>query len=217
MPDRVWSDAAIPKLLVGIRCFEPLLGASSQALRLHLPVTILGFGNFPASSWPSRSYLDLFHDFGNFASVVRRCNLREMSNTDSSLEKTKQGTSPWKENPSLAAQESVACDAPRKSRYPEMQSAVRFPIKLPISVRSKSGESRTETQNISANGVLFQLVDVDMPVGSPVDFTISLPAEVLGAAVDVRLDCKGRVVRNFEEAGRHGVGVVIDEYRFDRR
>jgi len=25
------------------------------------------------------------------------------------------------------------------------------------------------------------------------------------------------VVRNFEEAGRHGVGVVIDEYRFDRR
>jgi hypothetical protein len=24
------------------------------------------------------------------------------------------------------------------------------------------------------------------------------------------------VVRNFEESGRHGVGVVIDEYRFDR-
>jgi len=208
---------AIPKLLLGIRCFEPRLGASSQAHLVQLPVTILGFGYFPASSWSSRSYLDLFHDFGNFASVVWRCNLREMSNTDSSLEKTKQGTSPWKENPSLAAQESVACDAPRKSRYPEMQSAVRFPIKLPISVRSKSGESRTETQNISANGVLFQLVDVDMPVGSPVDFTISLPAEVLGAAVDVRLDCKGRVVRNFEEAGRHGVGVVIDEYRFDRR
>jgi PilZ domain-containing protein len=198
-------------------CFEPLLRASSQALGLRVPATIFCFGNFPASSWSSRSYLDLFHDFGNFASVVRQCNLREMSNTDSSQEKTKQGTSPWKENPSLAAQESVACDAPRKSRYPEMQSAVRFPIKLPISVRSKSGESRTETQNISANGVLFQLVDVDMPVGSPVDFTISLPAEVLGAAVDVRLDCKGRVVRNFEEAGRHGVGVVIDEYRFDRR
>lgn len=198
-------------------CFKLLLRASSQALVLPLLATIVRFGDFPASSWSSRSYLNLFHDFGNFASVVRRCNLREMSNTDSSLEKTKQGASPWKENPSLAAQESVACEAPRKSRYPEMQSAVRFPIKLPISVRSKSGESRTETQNISANGVLFQLVDVDMPVGSPVDFTISLPAEVLGAAVDVRLDCKGRVVRNFEEAGRHGVGVVIDEYRFDRR
>lgn len=188
-----------------------------QALVLQLLATVRSFCNFPASSWSSRSYRHLFHDFGNFASVVRQCNLREMSNTDSSPEKTKQGTSPWKENPSLTAQESVTCDAPRKSRYSEMQSAVRFPIKLPISVRSKSGESRTETQNISANGVLFQLVDADMPVGSPVDFTISLPAEVLGAAVDVRLDCKGRVVRNFEEAGRHGVGVVIDEYRFDRR
>ena len=98
-----------------------------------------------------------------------------------------------------------------------MQSAKRFPIKLPISVKSKTGESLTETQNISANGVLFQVVDAEMPVGSNVDFTISLPAEVLGAETDVRLDCKGRVVRNFEESGRHGVGVVIDEYRFDRR
>jgi hypothetical protein len=105
----------------------------------------------------------------------------------------------------------------RRGRYPEMQSAVRFPIHLPISVKSKAGESRTETQNISANGVLFQVVDSDMPVGSMIDFTISLPAAIVGAEADVRLDCKGRVVRNFEEAGRHGVGVVIDEYRFDRR
>jgi hypothetical protein len=98
-----------------------------------------------------------------------------------------------------------------------MQSAPRFPIKLPISVKSKSGEPRqAETQNISANGVLFQVVDAEMPVGSTVDFTISLPADIVGAEADVRLDCKGRVVRNFEEAGRHGVGVVIDEYRFDR-
>jgi hypothetical protein len=104
-----------------------------------------------------------------------------------------------------------------RGRFSEMQSAPRFPIKLPISVKSKSGEQRqAETQNISANGVLFQVVDSDMPVGSTVDFTISLPAEIVGAEADVRLDCKGRVVRNFEESGRHGVGVVIDEYRFDR-
>ena len=103
-----------------------------------------------------------------------------------------------------------------RNRYSEVQSAVRFPIHLPISVKGKAGESRTETQNISANGVLFQVVDADMPVGSMVDFTISLPADIVGAESDVRLDCKGRVVRNFEESGRHGVGVVIDEYRFDR-
>ena len=56
-----------------------------------------------------------------------------------------------------------------------------------------------------------------MPIGSPVDFTISLPADVVGAAEDVRLDCRGRVVRSFEDGGRRGVGVVIDEYRFERR
>jgi PilZ domain len=103
-----------------------------------------------------------------------------------------------------------------RERYPEVQSATRFPIKLPISVKSKTGETHTESQNISANGVLFQMVDSEMPVGSMVDFTISLPADVLGAEADVRLDCRGRVVRSFEDSGRRGVGVVIDEYRFDR-
>jgi hypothetical protein len=100
--------------------------------------------------------------------------------------------------------------------YSDMQSAARFPIKLPISVKSESGARVTETQNISANGVLFEM-DSSMPIGSRVDFTISLPAEVVGAATDVRVDCRGRVVRSTEEAGRRGVGVVIDEYRFERR
>jgi hypothetical protein len=56
-----------------------------------------------------------------------------------------------------------------------------------------------------------------MPVGSPVDFTISLPADVVGSDADVRVDCRGRVVRSFADGGRRGVGVVIDEYRFERR
>jgi len=103
-----------------------------------------------------------------------------------------------------------------RTRYPDMQSAVRFPIKLPVALKSKSGDNLAETQNISANGVLFQ-VDSEMPVGSLVDFTISLPADVVGAEADVQLDCRGRVVRNFEEDGRRAVGVVIDEYRFERR
>jgi hypothetical protein len=103
----------------------------------------------------------------------------------------------------------------RHSRYPDMQSAARFPIKLPVAVKSGSGDKATETQNISANGVLFQ-VDSDMPVGSRIDFTISFPADVVGSDKDVRVDCRGRVVRNFEGEGRRGVGVVIDEYHFER-
>ena len=60
-------------------------------------------------------------------------------------------------------------------------------------------------------------MDADVPIGSAVDFTISLPADVVGAEVDVQVDCRGRVVRSFEDGGRRGVGVVIDEYRFERR
>ena len=100
--------------------------------------------------------------------------------------------------------------------YADVQSAARFPVKLPIAVKSDAGVRPAETQNISANGVLFE-VDTEMPVGSPVDFTISLPADVVGTMEDVRVDCRGRVVRSFEDGGRRGVGVVIDEYRFERR
>jgi hypothetical protein len=103
-----------------------------------------------------------------------------------------------------------------RKRYPEVQSAARFPVKLPIHVKSPTGEGNTESDNISANGVLFH-DDLHMPIGSTVDFTISLPAEVVGAETDVKVECRGRVVRSTGEAGHHGVGVVIDEYRFERR
>ena len=130
---------------------------------------------------------------------------------------------PWgKKDESAAPPESAPLgEASAKGkfggRYVDMQSAMRFPIKLPVSVKSKAGARHAETANISANGVLFQVVDAEMPVGSMVDFTISLPADIVGATADVQLDCRGRVVRSFEEGGRRGVGVVIDEYKFERR
>jgi hypothetical protein len=144
-----------------------------------------------------------------------------MSNHGPFGEADRPKTASLQENSSAAPEKTVkpetAAGNTKRDHYPEMQSATRFPIKLPVSVKSGSSESHTETQNISANGVLFQVVDSEMPVGSAVDFTISLPGNVLGAECDVRVDCKGRVVRSFEDSGRKGVGVVIDEYRFDRR
>jgi PilZ domain len=142
-----------------------------------------------------------------------------MSNEIRFPENSNSGTNPKLRDGRAVSQESVnakAAGKARTSRYSDIQNATRFPIKLPIAVKSKSGDSCTETENISANGVLFQ-VDSDMPIGSLVDFTISLPAEVVGATADVRVDCRGRVVRSSEDGGRRGVGVVIDEYRFDRR
>ncbi len=130
------------------------------------------------------------------------------------------GTEARKSDSLSASPETLSQDSRQTkvahARYPDMQSAVRFPIKLPVSLKSKSGDNLAETQNISANGVLFK-VDSEMAIGSLVDFTISLPADVVGAEADVQIDCRGRVVRNFEEEGRRGVGVVIDEYRFERR
>lgn len=142
-----------------------------------------------------------------------------MSNIGPFVKKATPDALPEKKDAPSAPEAANAETTVRKAsrgRYPEVQSATRFPIKLPISVKSKTGERHTESQNISANGVLFQMIDSEMPVGSMVDFTISLPANVVGAEADVRLDCRGRVVRSFEDSGRRGVGVVIDEYRFDR-
>jgi hypothetical protein len=99
--------------------------------------------------------------------------------------------------------------------FEDLQSAPRFPLHLAASVKTEGGAYVAETENISANGVLFAM-DRDVPVGSIVDFTLRLPAEVVGAQTDVQIDCRGRVVRSFDDRGRHGVGVLIDEYRFER-
>jgi len=99
--------------------------------------------------------------------------------------------------------------------YEDLQSAPRFPLHLAASVKADGSSYAAETENISANGVLFAM-DKDVPVGSIVDFTLRLPAEVIGVRRDVQIDCRGRVVRSFDDRGRRGVGVVIDEYHFER-
>jgi hypothetical protein len=117
-----------------------------------------------------------------------------------------------------AAEEQRTVDSQAQTaikHYAQMQSAPRFPLRLPAEVKSQSGACSAETQNISANGVLFAM-DRDVPVGSIVDFTILLPGDVVGLSRDVQIDCHGRVVRSFEDHGRRGVGVVIDEYHFER-
>ena len=69
--------------------------------------------------------------------------------------------------------------------YEEMQSAPRFPLHLPVALKSQSQAYEAETQNISANGVLFAM-DNDVPVGSLVDFTILLPGDVVGSPTRFR-------------------------------
>ena len=115
------------------------------------------------------------------------------------------------------ATKETGADVSKKHKgYAGVQGAPRFPIKLPVEMKSGASGDSVETENISANGVLFRM-DAEVPVGSSVDFTISLPADVVGAVADVQVECRGRVVRSFADGSRRGVGVVIDEYRFERR
>jgi hypothetical protein len=96
-----------------------------------------------------------------------------------------------------------------------MRSAVRFPVRLPIAIRDSGGEHQAETKDMSAGGVLFN-IDMEMTVGSNIEFTISIPAGVIGAPADVMVSGEGRVVRCAPEDGRKSVAAVIDEYRFER-
>lgn len=98
----------------------------------------------------------------------------------------------------------------------DLRSAVRFPLRLPITIRtSDSREHFAETADISAGGVMFHM-NSDLPVGTVIRFRIVLPAAVLGADTDVQVNCTGRVVRCLDEHGKRSVAAVIDEYNFER-
>jgi hypothetical protein len=161
-----------------------------------------------------------------FHRALLRCNLGlKCAHAQSELRTARTGRKVVA-NVSDAAKGTAADGSKSRRSYTDVQGAPRFPIKLPVALKSAVSQSGVaaaavaaktiETENISANGVLFRM-DADVPVGSAVDFTLSLPADVVGAEADVQVDCRGRVVRSFEDGGRRGVGVVIDEYRFERR
>jgi len=96
-----------------------------------------------------------------------------------------------------------------------MRGSVRFPIKLPVAVKSQQDEHTAETGDISSGGVTFY-VDADLAIGSPIEFRITMPGSVLGTPADVTVLCIGRVVRSTPEGERHLVAAVIDEYCFQR-
>ena len=98
----------------------------------------------------------------------------------------------------------------------ESRSSVRFPLRLPITVRTADArELFAETADISAGGVLFHTRTV-LDVGTSIHFRIVLPAAVLGTETDVLVNCAGRVVRSLPENGKTAVAAVIDEYCFER-
>ena len=97
----------------------------------------------------------------------------------------------------------------------EMRSAVRFPLHLPLAVKGDNRQYSANMRDISAGGVLFDL-ESELPVGSMIEFTISLPAGALGVQNDVQVNCTGRVTRSYHEGAQPVAAAVIDEYSFQR-
>ena len=102
----------------------------------------------------------------------------------------------------------------------ETRTGKRFDLKLPISIEASDSANKLEgtTDNLSAAGV-FLHASSQLKVGSKVSFEIVLPREMTGGKTDVKLQCRGTVVRT--EAGgpegdKEGVACVIDGYEFVR-
>jgi hypothetical protein len=116
----------------------------------------------------------------------------------------------------------------------EARTGKRFPLELPIKIHGKGGDDSATTGNMSAAGV-YIMADLDLAVGSNIEFDITLPAKVLGTPGDVEVHCTGRVVRKDassaaaatgassnsgskrKKAAKSGVACVIDQYKFIRK
>jgi hypothetical protein len=99
--------------------------------------------------------------------------------------------------------------------HPDLRNAIRFPLHLPVTLKTGKDEHRAETIDISAGGILFRS-ETEIEVGSPVEFTVAMPGDVLGTERDILVNCVGRVVRCSPEASGRSIAVVIDEYKFER-
>jgi hypothetical protein len=102
----------------------------------------------------------------------------------------------------------------------EARTGKRFPLQLPIRVAGKNGV----TKNVSAAGIYLDS-EVEVSVGSQIEFDLTLPAEVVGGPKDVHVLCTGHVVRvekvgssspSSPERPHTGIACVIDYYKMVR-
>jgi hypothetical protein len=92
-----------------------------------------------------------------------------------------------------------------------MRTAVRFPLKLALHLKTEDGMVEATTKDISSNGLLF--VTSHLPrIGSSIEFTMDMPAQVMGWESDVAIHCTGRVVRHQQSGDESMAAAVIDEY-----
>jgi hypothetical protein len=94
-----------------------------------------------------------------------------------------------------------------------VRCAVRFPLKLPVTVSVDQQKLAAQTKNVSACGVLLEM-DVPFEKGQEMRFSLHMPGAVLGTPHDVLVHCLGRVVRCSMSQTQYQVAATIDEYKF---
>ena len=106
---------------------------------------------------------------------------------------------------------TAVVDSPSPSL--EVRCAVRFPLNLPVVISTGKSEFAALTSNVSASGVLFEMTS-PLRVGVGIDFSLRMPAAILGTPNDVLIHCHGRVVRCLVSQSQSQVAATIDEYQF---
>ncbi len=92
-----------------------------------------------------------------------------------------------------------------------VRTAVRFPLQLAVHLMTKDGPIDATTRDVSANGILFTAAHLP-DVGSNIEFTMDMPAAVMGWDNDGSIHCRGRVVRHCQHDGMDFAAAVIDQY-----
>ena len=93
----------------------------------------------------------------------------------------------------------------------QVRTAVRFPMELALRIITPDGVLDAVTENISANGILFTSSELPA-VESRIEFTIKMPAAIMGTPEDVLIECIGRVVRHQVRGDKQQAAAIIDEY-----
>jgi hypothetical protein len=100
---------------------------------------------------------------------------------------------------------------------PDNRKKKRFPLELPVRVRAEqSDEENCVTGNISSGGVYLR-TNKALKIGTEVEFDLTLPAEAISGPSDVRIHCRGKVVRvERKNEGEIGVACEIEAHHFVR-
>lgn len=92
-----------------------------------------------------------------------------------------------------------------------VRTAVRFPMRLALTIQTEYGAHEAFTENVSANGLLF-VCDFIPDLNARIEFTITMPSAIMGSDKDVSIHCIGRIVRHQQDGAEKKAAVVIDDY-----